>query len=285
MIEERVAALVGSRVMTLRPVQSRGYAAAFHAIAELEDGRTAFVKSGAEEVTSGFLRQEIPIYRAVSGPFMPALLGADEGDPPILVLEDLSGAHWVPPWDEGAVEAVLAALGTVAATTPPEWLDPLEKERDWLLGGWAEIARDPEPFLTLGLGSGSWLRKNLPVLRNAAESTVLEGDALLHLDVRSDNLCLTERGAVLFDWNHAHIGNPHVDIAAWASSLHLEGGPQPEAVLPDSPELAAALAGFFAARAGLPPPKTAPHVRPFQLAQARIALRWALSELGLRFGQ
>ncbi len=124
MIEERVAALVGSRVMALRPIQSRGYAAAFHAIAELEDGRTAFVKSGAEEVTSGFLRQEIPIYRAVSGPFMPALLGADEADPPILVLEDLSGARWVPPWDEGAVEAVLAALGTVAATTPPDWLDP-----------------------------------------------------------------------------------------------------------------------------------------------------------------
>ena len=41
------------------------------------------------------------------------------------------------------------------------------------------------------------------------------------------------------------------------------------------------LAGFFAARAGLPAPPGAPTVREFQRAQAAVALPWAAQELGL----
>ena len=40
----------------LTRVETRGYAMAFHAFAEFEDGSTAFVKAGAEEITSAFLR-------------------------------------------------------------------------------------------------------------------------------------------------------------------------------------------------------------------------------------
>ena len=70
-IEERVAAAVGRPVRSLRRIQTRGYAQAFHAIAELDGGSTAFVKAGAEDVTSEFLRQEIRFYEAVQGSFMP----------------------------------------------------------------------------------------------------------------------------------------------------------------------------------------------------------------------
>jgi hypothetical protein len=41
------------------------------------------------------------------------------------------------------------------------------------------------------------------------------------------------------------------------------------------------MSGFFAARAGLPPIPTAPHVREVQLAQLRTALPWAARALGL----
>jgi hypothetical protein len=51
--------------------------------------------------------------------------------------------------------------------------------------------------------------------------------------------------------------------------------------VPDSRGLAALIAGFFASRAGLPPPATAPTVREFQRRQAGIALPWAARELGL----
>jgi hypothetical protein len=67
-------------------------------------------------------------------------------------------------------------------------------------------------------------------------------------------------------------GNPDLDLAAWAASLHLEGSPPPDAILPNAPGLASALAGFFSSRAGLPPVPTAPDVRVFQLAQARVAI-------------
>ena len=283
MIEGRVSEAVGKSVRFLRPVQTRGYALAFHAIAEFDDGSTAFVKAGAEEITSEFLRDELRFYRAVQAPFMPRLLGYDESDPPLLVIEDLSASRWPPPWDDAAIAQVRDALAELWTTPPPAWVPPIVEEREWLLGGWAAIAEDPQPFLSLGLGSADWLDKALPLLRSASESAPIEGDALLHLDVRSDNLCLTDRGAVLVDWNLVHVGNPDLDLAAWAPSLHLEGGPSPEAIIPNAPGLAAALAGFFAARAGLPPPPTAPEVRSFQLDQARIALPWACRELDLEW--
>lgn len=119
------------------------------------------------------------------------------------------------------------------------------------------------------------------MLREAAESAPIAGESLLHLDVRSDNICLVERGAVLVDWNWAHVGNPDLDLAFWLPSLAAEGGPQPDEVLPAEGGFAAAVAGFFGSRAGLPPPPTAPTVRAVQLAQLRVALPWAARALDL----
>jgi aminoglycoside phosphotransferase (APT) family kinase protein len=104
---------------------------------------------------------------------------------------------------------------------------------------------------------------------------------VLHFDVRSDNLCFVGDRVVLVDWNLACVGNGRFDVAFWLPSLKLEGGPDPWHVLPDAGPLAAAVAGFFAARAGLPRPPGAPTVREFQLAQLRVALPWAARELGL----
>ena len=84
------------------------------------------------------------------------------------------------------------------------------------------------------------------------------------------------------DWNWATVGNPLLDLAAWLPSLHAEGGPRPEDVIGDgAAELAALLAGFFAAHAGKAPPEGAPTVRIVQLAQLQTALPWACRALGL----
>src|SRR5207302_7695343 len=69
--------------------------------------------------------------------------------------------------------------------------------------------------------------------------------------------------------------------SAWAPCLHLEGGPPPWKLVPDSAGLSSLIAGFFAARVGLPAPKTAPTVREFQRRQLEVALPWAARELGL----
>ena len=75
-------------------------------------------------------------------------------------------------------------------------------------------------------------------------------------------------------------GGPGLGIDV--TSLRTEGGPEPWKLLPGEGGLAAWAAGFFAARAGLPPPPTAaPSVRALQRAQLEVALPWAARELGL----
>jgi hypothetical protein len=282
LIEERVSELLGAEVLSLRRIETRGYAAALHALADLDDGRTVFVKAGAEEVTSGFLRDEIRVYRAVVAPFMPVFLGADVRDPPILVLEDLGDCFSAPPWTETRVAAVLALLEQLRSTAPPPELGSAERYRAMWAGGWEEVAADPEPFLALGLCSRRWLSQALPTLSAAAEAAPLGGDVLVHIDIRSDNLAFVDGAAKLADWNWAAAGHPNLDLACWLPSLHAEGGPPPESLLPQGgAELAALLAGVWAARAGLPPPPTAPQVRAVQLAQLRVALPWAARELEL----
>ena len=279
---ERLSSILGTDVRRLTRVRSPGYTVAYHGIAELADGTTAFVKAATEPVTAQFIRDEQRVLGALEGPFLPAVLAMDDEDPPLLVLEDLRSARWPPPWDEAAIAAVRETLSVVASTTPPDVIPPIAMHRDRLVTGWAEIDAEPAPFLSLGACSREWLAGSLPILREASESAPIDGDGLLHLDVRSDNLCIADRGAVLVDWNHASIGNPELDLAAWLPSLRLEGGPEPDEVLPDAGGFAALLAGFFGSRAGLPAPPTAPHVRGFQLAQLRVALPWAARELGLQ---
>jgi hypothetical protein len=281
-LEGRVGELLGADVVSLHRIETRGYAAAFHAIAGLADGRSVFVKAGAEEVTSRFLREEIGFYRCVRAPFLPVFHGADDRDPPILVLEDLNGCFSAPPWSDEHIAAVVALLDELRSTAPPPELGSAERYRaDWA-DRWDKVAADPEPFLALGICSRRWLIEALPALTAAAKAAPLGGDVLVHVDIRSDNLAFVDGRAKLVDWNFASAGHPKLDLACWLPSLHAEGGPPPEALMPEGgAELAALLAGVWAAVAGLPPPPTAPSVRAVQIAQLRVALPWAASELGL----
>ena len=97
--------------------------------------------------------------------------------------------------------------------------------------------------------------------------------------MRSDNLCFRDGRAVLVDWNWTSLANAAVDIAGFAPSLHVEGGPPPWEVLPEAGALAALVAGVWAAVAGLPPPETAPFVREVQRKQLAVALDWVDREL------
>jgi hypothetical protein len=241
--------------------------------------RSAFVKIGATDTTADWTRTEYRNYRSLRGSFLPAVLGFDDdGERPALALEDLSNADWPPPWTDDRVAAVLDALAAIRRTAPPDHLARQELDMGT---DWRDVALDPGSFLALRLCSVSWLERALPVLTTAAAEAPLVGDALVHMDVRSDNLCFRDGRAIVIDWNHARIANPDVDIAFWLPSLHAEGGPPPETILPGVPALAAWVAGFFCARAGKAPLPEARHVRPLQVQQSRTALPWAARALGL----
>jgi hypothetical protein len=282
---ERATRALGASPVAWRTVARGGQTAASRWIATMPDGSTRFVKIAFTMDTASWIRDEHLFYAQHRGlGFTPELLGwDDDGERPVMVLEDLSDARWPPPWDRASVEAVLACLADVATTPPSPEIPPVGRsqfDRD----GWREIEHDPEPFLRLGLCDAAWLEDHLEALMHSADRAVIEGEHLLHFDVRSDNLCLRSGRALLVDWNFACIGNPLADVAAWLPSLHAEGGPAPDEVLEPGPEiaaLAAMFAGYFAAHAGRPPIPEAPHVRPLQLMQARTAIPWASRALGL----
>lgn len=279
---DAVAVAAGRSPVAWEAVATRGYArSSAHWRATFADGESVFVKHALTPDAVSWLRTERSIYEAIRQPFMPRFLGAfDEGEVTLIVLEDLSAAEWPPPWSREGIDAVLASLDALRGSVPPEGLGRLEARRPEVVG-WPDIAASPDALLSTGLCTRAWLEEALPTLLQASSDVPLDGRELLHFDVRSDNLCIREGHALLFDWNIACVGNGDFDIAFWLPSLALEGGPSPSEVMPDAGLFAAAVAGFFAVRAGLPPPVTAPTVRAFQRAQAEIALNWAAQELGL----
>jgi Ser/Thr protein kinase RdoA (MazF antagonist) len=287
-LAERIGALLGARPVSwgrrAAPWQTsdavEGGNERFSVL--LDDGRRVFVKAAQAEHTAAWLRREHEVYSHLRGSFIPRLEAFDD-DPvyPVLVLEDLSDADWDVHWDEARVALVRAALAELVRSDPPPSTQTVRETFPWLFGRWRVVEQDPEPFLSTGIRSRRWLDEALPTLIAAADAVPADGDDLLHLDVRSDNLCFREDAAILVDWNWCSTGNADLDIAAWLPSLAVEGGPQPWEVLPGAGELAAFLAGTWAAVVGLPPPPTAPTVRPLQRRQLEVALTWCERELGL----
>lgn len=276
---ERLAAIVGASPVAWVP-RAGGYSTAERYTVDLDDGRRVFVKAADAEHMARWIRREHEVYSSLRGSFIPELIGFDDdGVRPLLVIEDLSHGDWGTAWTPERVELVRRALSELSAATPPPGTESVRTTLVNEFGRWHAVEEDPAPFLSLGLRSRDWLEANLPELLAAAVAVPADGNALVHLDVRSDNLCTVDGRAVLVDWNWLSVGAPELDLACWACSLRLEGGPQPWELLPRSLEFAAFIAGFFAAVAGLPAPETAPTVRDFQARQLAVALDWIDHEL------
>ncbi len=234
---------VFGQVEHLVPV-TRGYTHNERAVATLKGGRTVFAKQAVDETTAAWLRKERRLYEALRNqPFVPGVVSWIDSELPILVLEDLTGATWPPPWDSMQIDAVLSALAELASCRPPDGLTQVA-EGEQPNGGWDRVLAEPSEFLSLGLCDAEWLDRAGPILCAAAAAAPLAGDSLLHCDVRSDNLCFRRGAALLVDWNLASIGNSQFDVAFWLPSLTAENGPLPEVVMPACPpELSAYVAG------------------------------------------
>lgn len=277
-LASRLHRLIGAKVESYQPVQG-GYTPALRLLCKSATARF-FVKVGATPLTTQFLRREIHCYNAFRGDFMPHLIAyEDDAFAPILILEDLSAHHWPPPWDERRVALVLTQIDALHSTAVA--LETFAEVYGTPDSHWRAVAADPEPFLTLGLADRQWLDGALPLLIQYEDGCRTEGTHLTHLDLRSDNMCISAKKAIFVDWNLACLSNPKLDLGFWLPSLEYEGGPGPESILPDAPEVAAWVSGFFAARAGLPAIPDAPRVRVVQRQQLTTALAWAARALEL----
>lgn len=274
----RVEQLTGRKVESAQPV-SGGYTPATRLLCQTAQGRF-FVKAGATPLTSDFLRREIQVYNTIRGPFMPELIAWEEDEvAPLLIIEDLARHLWPPPWDPARVARVVDQIHAMHQT--PAQLEPFQTILPGRHVGWATVAADPAPLLRLGIVDQGWLDQALPTLIAAEAACETTGSSLTHWDLRSDNICLTPDRVIFIDWNLAALGNPELDLGFWLPSLAHEGGPLPETILPAAPTIAAWVAGFFAARAGLPNIPDAPRVRLVQQQQLATALPWAVRALAL----
>jgi hypothetical protein len=279
-LQRRVAVLMGKRPAGWRRAHG-GYTPAQRWVVTFADGSSCFVKAGTNAWTSDALRAEYErVYSRLEAPFLARLLAWDDDeDAPILILEDLSAAHWPPPWGPGEIDAVLDMLRAVGKlkirNLPDVRLHPACQNI------WPRIEAEPEDLLSVGLVSRSWLEDCLPRLKTASDQVPFAGEDVVHFDVRSDNLCFQEERCLLVDWNNASLGNGDLDLVTWLPSLEAEGGPPPETLFPDGGRFAAWMSGYWAWAVGKPPPPGGPRLREIQLSQLRSALPWAVRALGL----
>jgi hypothetical protein len=272
--------LLAARAVQWRPMLG-GYSTNKRWLATLENGKTLFAKESVDEDTRRWLELERRMYESVTGNFMPKYLGWDgAAEYPVLFIEDLSTAEWPPPWTIQKIQRVKETVSEINNTTAPEFMGSLaaESERH---SGWYAVAESPDGFAGLGIVSRDWIDRNLSSLAEAEHAAEWEGEQLLHLDIRSDNLCFAGPHVKVVDWNLARVGNGAYDLLFWLPSLNLEGGPAPWDLTVEEPELIAAIAGFFARQAPQPDPWEGSTVRQFQRQQLRIALPWACKALGI----
>jgi Ser/Thr protein kinase RdoA (MazF antagonist) len=153
---------------------------------------------------------------------------------------------------------------------------------------WGRILPAPPPTLD------PWSRRHLPLLveLESQAAAAAHGDTLLHVDLRADNLLLTEDRIVVVDWPHARIGAAWVDPLFMAPSVAMQGGPDPATFFARLPACRAAdplgvtsvvalMAGYFTTQSLQPPPPGLPTLRAFQDAQGRLARQWLAERLGL----
>lgn len=228
-----------------------GLSAAERHLVVFENGSRAFVKGATDAQTADWLRTEHQLLGQVGGRFGPEVVAwIDDAHRPVMVTSDLSPAYWPAAsgttiWRPRDIDAVLGTLQDLAAAPVSRELPSVA----WPQPCWSRLVERRVPA-RLGLCSTDWIDRHGPLLVDLDERAAPTGSAIVHGDVRSDNLCLLPDGHVrLVDWSHGGIGDPRHDLVTLVPSLQLEGGPAPSARLRDPIEMIVRFAGPTIARA------------------------------------
>lgn len=307
-IKDEVAELLGSPVARAERVYG-GYAPSATFRMRLANGRRAFLK-GIYPLTkdSGVkwdLENEERIYQECA-PFMrpwaPEYLGGAKAEGwHVMVLEDV-GPQTMPPWTLAKAKACARSYAAFHAHTYgkplPRWLSRIEHHD--FAPFWDRLASSGELRMTASLArrradeAEEWLDVALPVLRarSALLLKIRPPFAFMHFDTRSDNIRLQGKLLRMFDWNFACAGPVEFEVAAFAQSIAMEGGPEPERTVAEYDLVLplrsvaldasiAGIAGYFADRAWRRPVVGLPRIRSVQRRQLKASLAWAARQFDL----
>jgi aminoglycoside phosphotransferase (APT) family kinase protein len=281
--------------------QSAGFSPGVAARLRTADGRRVFAKAAGPEpnpLTPTAHRQEARVAAALpeEAPVPRLLWSHDEGEGGwiVLVFEDVEGRNPAVPWRAEELDETLETLVALSELLTPSPLPPdaVGAAGEWsVVSGayWRRLREDRPARLD------AWSTRHLDRLADleAEAPSAVAGDALLHLDVRADNLLLTPERVLVVDWPHARVGAPWVDLVFFAPSVAMQGGPPPEELLARHPyarragtealtAVVAAMAGFFTREGLQPAPPGLPTLRAFQAAQGDVARSWLARRTGWR---
>jgi hypothetical protein len=275
----------------------------------LGDGRVAFFKgtnAASDDFPQRALDIEERVYRELRdliGLWSPRFYGSFRHDDwHVLLLEDV-GPKTMPPWPLATTRRVAYAYAAFHASTLgadfPVWLPrPAASLPRVSWSHVVEYSDDLHAVAALATGhvkaAHTWLRAASPLLSRLTDAApaVAGPYALLHSDTRSDNLRFVRGRLARFDWPFAEAGRPELDVAAFAQSITVEGGVDPETFvawyaehLPvDADTLDAMIAwlvAFFAGLAWLDDLPGLPRLRRFQRQQLAVLLGWVARRLRL----
>jgi aminoglycoside phosphotransferase (APT) family kinase protein len=273
-----------------------GFSPGLAARLRTDDGNEHFVKAVARATNaeSVFIyRREARIASALpDGAPCPRLQWSwDRDDWVVLCFELVPGANPVLPWRADDLRRVLDAMAELAAALSPSpaRIEPVAEVFGTVLQRWRELAEDPVDLARI---APPWRNRiDELVALEARWPQLVEGETLLHLDIRADNVVLGPDRVIFVDWPWAATGAPWVDLVAFLPSVGMQGGPDPEEVFAAHPlardadpegvdAFLAGFAGMLTRRSLVPPDPGLPTLRAFQAAQGRVARSWLARRRG-----
>lgn len=309
-VRDAVGDAAGSPVVAADPPVASGFGGAFAGLLTLGDGGRVFAKAAGPSmphIVEALRREAEVLPRVVSLRCATRLVGAGrvpvEGDGEdesvwrVLVLEAVDGVQPGRPWTEAEADAAHDACVEIAGADVGDLrLDRLDEE----------LAGSPGPFATLAAladGSRSWPAGHVRVDGHDADLVSLaggmvgavRGDAVVHRDLRPDNLLREPSGTMrALDWNQVCRGARWVDLVLlWPLMRHhgidvrrFDGSPLLAGVTDDEVDAFLAwLVGFMLTNVDAPPPPgCTPALRAHAVFTSDLTLRllaerrgWALT--------
>ncbi len=262
------------------------------------DGTTAFAKAVSSQQNVGtplLHRSELRIAGTLpaAAPVPRFRFGYDDGDWVALVFDASPGRLPELPWTFEAASRVGKAVAALSASLTPCPLPDAVTVASRLtedLTSWSRIAADPPADLD------PWERRHLDRLVDSGARLLaggaLDGDTLLHLDLRADNILLEPGGRVVFvDWPWACRGAAWIDLVLFALDPMVYSGIDPQGLVDAGGGLSGVepaavtglllgLAGMWALAARQPVPPGMPTLRAHQRRFHDAALAWGRRRAG-----
>jgi hypothetical protein len=269
-----------------------GFTPGVAARALLSDGRRCFLKaacaSSGDWVLSAyrheaFVNAHLP--PSVPAPRLWSYL--DDGEWVCLIFDDVPGRFPFAMWEGDDLTRVLDALDRSAQALTPNPMPKAPTVLDafaTILGStWERLQDDPRL-----VHADPWAAEHSSALTamEAHWADGVQGDTLLHLDIRRDNILLTPTEVWFVDWAWPAVGAAWLDLACLlptvagrttrhdVNSVFLSRRVGRNAPPPAVDAFLAALAGYWRSNSFLPDPPYSPMLRKEQRLAADGAIRW-----------